>query len=51
MMPGMQIIRSRGELQAPGLYATAYPAMTAMGFLMLHLVYGLLVGALYPVFA
>ena len=42
-------IRS-GELQAPGAYALSYPKATAAGFLMLHLVFGVLVGALYDAF-
>jgi len=39
-----------GELQAPGAYALSYPKATAAGFLMLHLLFGALVGALYDVF-
>ena len=42
-------IRS-GDVQAPGAYAMAYPAGTAVGFLMLHLLFGVLVGALYTAF-
>lgn len=34
-------------LDAPGFYALAYPPMTALGFLMLHLLFGVIVGALY----
>lgn len=34
-------------LDPPGFYALNYPMMTAMGFLMLHLLFGVLVGALY----
>ena len=34
-------------MQAPGMFARNLPAMTVMGFLMLHLVFGLLVGVLY----
>ncbi len=40
-----------GELQAPGVFATNLPSMTVMGFLMLHLLYGLLVGAIYSAYA
>lgn len=47
MMPMMHPRIRSGEMAAPGLYALNYPPMTAMGFLMLHLVYGVLVGALY----
>lgn len=34
-------------LDAPGFYALNYPMMTALGFLMLHLLFGVVVGALY----
>ena len=34
----------RGEIEAPGLFVKNYPAMMVAGFLMLHLIYGLLVG-------
>jgi len=40
-------LMKRGEMQAPGMFAKNLPAMTVMGFLMLHLVFGLLVGVLY----
>lgn len=36
-----------GLLEAPGFYALNYPMMTALGFLMLHLLFGVVVGALY----
>ena len=39
-----------GELQAPGAYALSYPKATAAGFLMLHLLFGVLVGGLYDAF-
>ncbi len=38
---------SQELLDPPGFYALRYPPMTAMGFLMLHLVFGVIVGALY----
>ncbi len=38
-------------LDPPGLYALGYPPMTAMGFLMLHLLFGLVFGALYGAWA
>ena len=34
-------------LDAPGCHALNYPMMTALGFLMLHLLFGLIFGALY----
>ncbi len=41
-----------GELQEPpGFYALSYPPGTAMGFLMLHLLFGVIVGALYGALA
>ena len=47
MMPLMHPRMRSGEIDKPGFYALRYPPMTAMGFLMLHLVYGAIVGALY----
>ena len=40
-----------GALAKPGPFAVNYPAATTMGFLMLHLVFGVLVGGLYEAFA
>lgn len=37
-----------GELLAPGLFAINFGAMTMVGFVVLHFVYGGVVGALYP---
>ncbi len=51
MMPLMHPRIRSGEIDAPGFYALGYPPMTAMGFLMLHLVYGVIVGALYGAWA
>ena len=50
MMPMMHPRIRAGELQAPGAYALSYPRATAAGFLMLHLLFGVLVGALYDAF-
>ena len=50
MLPMMHPRIRAGELQAPGAYALSYPKATAAGFLMLHLVFGVLVGALYDAF-
>lgn len=41
-----QLMRS-GELESPGFFVKNYPAMTAMGFLMLHLLYGVVVSVVY----
>jgi hypothetical protein len=47
-MVGMMhtMIRS-GEMMAPGVFVKNHPPMTVMGFLMLHLIYGLVVDLLY----
>ncbi len=39
-----------GSLMAPGLFIKNFPPMNVMGFLMVHLIYGALVGALYEAF-
>ena len=44
------LIRS-GDMEAPGPFALSYPPMTAIGFLMLHVLFGVVVGALYATFA
>ena len=41
-----QLIRS-GEMDAPGAMALKYPAMTAMGYFMLHLLFGVTVALVY----
>ncbi len=51
MIPVMHRGIRSGNIDAPGFYALSYPRMTTMGFLMLHLVYGVLVGAFYTAFA
>ncbi len=51
MLPLMHPRIRDGELEAPGFYALSYPPMTAAGFLMLHLLFGVVVGALYGVWA
>jgi len=50
MMPMMHAGVRSGVVRAPGAFAMGYPRGTAMGFLMLHLLFGLLVGVLYDVF-
>ena len=47
MIPIMHPLIRRGDMQAPGAFALNYPSMTAMGFLMLHILFGILVGAVY----
>ncbi len=44
------LIRS-GDMEAPGPFALGYPPMTAAGFFMLHILFGVVVGALYTAFA
>ncbi len=51
MMPLVHPRIRDGEMDAPGFYALNYPPMTAMGFLMLHLVFGVIVGVLYGTWA
>ena len=50
MMPMMHPRIQAGEIRPPGFYALSYPMATAGGFLMLHLLFGILVGGLYDVF-
>ena len=47
MIPVMHPVIKRGEMAAPGAFAMSYPSMTAMGFFMLHILFGVLVAASY----
>ncbi|MEE9277937.1 MAG: hypothetical protein V3V06_05960 [Dehalococcoidia bacterium] len=50
MMPMMHpLVRAR-ELENPGPFALSMGPMTGMGFLMLHLLFGVVVGTLYEAF-
>ena len=51
MIGTMHPLMRAGQMTAPGLFVTNLPRMTVMGFLMVHLVYGLVVAALYDVWA
>ncbi len=51
MMGTMHPLMRSGQMPAPGLYVKNFPLMTVMGFLMIHLVYGLVVGVLYDAWA
>ncbi|MCH7706050.1 MAG: hypothetical protein IIB33_03285 [Chloroflexi bacterium] len=51
MIGAMHPLMRTGELQAPGVFVRNLPSMTVMGFLMIHLLYGLLVGAIYSAYA
>jgi hypothetical protein len=50
MMPMMHAGIRSGAVQAPGMFAMNYPRATTAGFLMLHLVFGVLVGVFYDAF-
>ena len=47
IVPMMHPLIRSGQMDTPGAFAMSYPAMTAMGFLMLHVLFGVLVGAFY----
>ena len=51
MIGTMHPLMRSGQMPAPGLFVTNLPNMTVMGFLMVHLVYGLVVGVLYEAWA
>ena len=51
MLPLMHPRMRSGEIAAPGFFALGYPPMTAMGFWMPHLVFGVIVGVLYGAWA
>ena len=38
-------------MTAPGAFALNYPSMTAMGFFMLHIIFGVLVAVTYTAIA
>ncbi len=50
MMPVMHPLVRAGSLENPGPFVLSMGATTAMGFLMLHLIFGVLVGAFYEAF-
>jgi hypothetical protein len=50
MMPIMHPLVRRGEMENPGPFAMSMGMMTATGFLMLHLLFGVVVGVLYEAF-
>lgn len=50
MVGSMHQLMRAGEMDAPGVFVVNYPMMTRGGFLMLHLLYGLLVGLFYEAF-
>ena len=51
MFGTMHPLMRTGQMPAPGLFVSNLPRMTMVGFLMIHLVYGLVVGVLYEAWA
>ena len=51
MMRFMHPLIRSGEMDDPGAFALKFPAMTAMGFFMLHIVFGVLVAVFYELLA
>ena len=51
MLPSVHPLMKSGQLAAPGAFALKSPLLTVMGFLMLHLVFGLVVGTVYEALA
>ena len=47
MLPAIHPLIKRGQMEPPGAFAISYPPMTAMGFFILHIVFGVTVGAFY----
>lgn len=50
MMPAMHKGIKDGVIEAPGFMGLNYPQATTMGFVMVHVLYGALVGAFYEAF-
>ena len=51
MMGTMHPVIRSGEMPAPGPFVKNLPMMNVMGFLMVHVIYGLVVGRLYQALA
>ncbi len=47
MMPAMHPEMQAGRMEAPGAFAISLGRPTAMGFLMLHVIFGAVVGVIY----
>ena len=47
MVPAMHPLMKSGQMDPPGAFALSYPPMTAMGFFVLHIVFGVVVGVVY----
>ena len=50
MMRIMHPLVRGGDMDDPGAFALGFPPMTAMGFFMLHIAFGVSVGAFYELF-
>lgn len=50
MMPSMHRGIKDGIVEAPGVMALNYPRATTIGFVMVHVIFGVLVGAFYEAF-
>jgi hypothetical protein len=50
MIPMLHRGMRDGKIEKPGMFALSLGAMTAMGFLLLHLVFGLIVGLVYAAY-
>lgn len=51
MMPMMHPVIKAGDMDAPGAFAKNLPMLNIMGFLMAHLIFGLVVGVVYEALA
>ena len=51
MMPMMHSMIKAGDMDAPGAFAKNLPMMNVVGFLMVHLIFGLVVGVVYEAIA
>ena len=50
MMRFMHPVIRGGEMDDPGAFALGFPHMTAMGLFILHIAFGVSVGAFYEIF-
>lgn len=50
-MAGLAQVSEEEALDPPGFFALNYPPLTVMGFFMLHIMFGIVVGVIYGTFA
>ena len=50
-MAGLAQVSAEEVLDPPGFFALNYPTLTVMGFFMLHIMFGIIVGVIYGTFA